>query len=503
MLALLDTNIIIHRETASIQRQDIGILYRWLEKSGYTKTIHPITIWEIKKNPNQSTVQSFLAKMQSYEQIRNESPEAKEIEQLKEKYDHNDNDRLDSTLLNEVFVGRVDIFITEDKKIHRKAELLGIGNKVFNIDGFLEKIYSEHPDLVDYKVLNVRKLEFAKINLADSFFDSLKEDYPGFDRWFLRKADEIAYLTINKDNNRLLSFLYLKSEDERENYSNIQPPLPPKRRLKVGTFKVVSNGFRLGERFMKIVFDNALQQNVQEIYVTIFDHREEQRRLISLLEEWGFVFWGMKNSERVYIRNFNPAVSDTDFRKTYPYIALNGDKYLVPIYPDYHTDLLPDSILRTESPLNFIEDFPHRNAIQKVYVSRAFLPHPKHGDLLIFYRTGGVHLSVVTTIGLVDEVVKEFKDVNDFVSQCRKRTVYNEQQLRNMWEYNKRNPPFIIRFLYVYSFPHRINMRRLIELGILAGVNDAPRGFKSITNEQVQIILQETKSETRFIVDKT
>ena len=119
MLALLDTNIIIHRETASIQRQDIGILYRWLEKSGYTKTIHPITIWEIKKNPNQSTVQSFLAKMQSYEQIRNESPEAKEIEQLKEKYDHNDNDRLDSTLLNEVFVGRVDIFITEDKKIHR------------------------------------------------------------------------------------------------------------------------------------------------------------------------------------------------------------------------------------------------------------------------------------------------------------------------------------------------------------------------------------------------
>ena len=39
------------------------------------------------------------------------------------------------------------------------------------------------------------------------------------------------------------------------------------RRLKVGTFKVESTGFRLGERFVKIIFDNALQRNVDEIYV--------------------------------------------------------------------------------------------------------------------------------------------------------------------------------------------------------------------------------------------
>lgn len=43
----------------------------------------------------------------------------------------------------------------------------------------------------------------------------------------------------------LLSFLYLKVEDENENYSNINPQFSPKRRLKIGTFKVISNGFRL------------------------------------------------------------------------------------------------------------------------------------------------------------------------------------------------------------------------------------------------------------------
>jgi hypothetical protein len=44
---------------------------------------------------------------------------------------------------------------------------------------------------------------------------------------------------------------------------------------------------------MKIIFDNALKNNVDEIYVTIFDKkRDEQKRLIDLLEQWGFVCWG-------------------------------------------------------------------------------------------------------------------------------------------------------------------------------------------------------------------
>ena len=30
--------------------------------------------------------------------------------------------------------------------------------------------------------------KFADINLADSFFDSLKADYPGFSDWYARKA---------------------------------------------------------------------------------------------------------------------------------------------------------------------------------------------------------------------------------------------------------------------------------------------------------------------------
>ena len=501
MKALLDTNIIIHREANKIVSQDIGILYRWLDRGQYTKCIHSATIEEVKKNPNKETVDLFLVKLESYEVIDIPSPLQDEVKKVSDQLDTTDNDKVDTVLLNEVFIGRVDILITEDKKIHKKALELGIQDKVFTIDSFLEKTFAEHPELVNYKVLNVQKLKFGKIDLNDTFFDSLKEDYVGFDKWFIKKYDEEAYITINSNNGMLLSFLYLKVEDENENYSNINPLFLPKRRLKIGTFKVISNGFRLGERFVKIIFDNALKNHVQEIYVTIYDKRPEQRRLIDLLEQWGFVLWGTKGEgELVYVRDFSPKFDIENLKACFPYISKGKNAYIVPIYPEYHTELLPDSILNTESPEEFIEDFPHRNCINKVYVSRAMEPYPGVGDILVFYRTGGYYKSVVTTIGEVLEVKTDFQDENDFILYCRKKSVYPEQALREMWRYSARKP-FVVNFLYDYSFPHRINMKELIDLKVLTGINDAPRGFKPITKEQFEIILKETRSDESFIVD--
>jgi len=500
MKALLDTNIIIHREANRIVSQDIGILYRWLDRGLYTKYIHSATIGEVKKNPSKETVDLFLVKLESYEIIEIPSPLQDEVKTVSRHFDTTENDKVDTVLLNEVFVGRVDILITEDKKIHRKAKELEIHDKVFTIDSFLEKTFAEHPELVNYKVLNVQKLKFGKIDLNDTFFDSLKEDYIGFDKWFIKKYDEEAYITINSNNGMLLSFLYLKVEDENENYSNINPRFPVKRRLKIGTFKVISNGFRLGERFVKIIFDNALKNQVEEIYVTIYDKRPEQRRLIELLEQWGFVLWGKKGDESVYVRDFSPKFDIENLKCCFPYISKGKNVYIVPIYPEYHTELLPDSILNTESPEEFIEDFPHRNCISKVYVSRAMEPYPSIGDILVFYRTGGYYKSVITTIGEVVEVKTDFQDENDFIVYCRKKSVYPEQALREMWRYSTRKP-FVVNFLYTYSFPHRINMKELIDLRVLQGVNDAPRGFKLITKEQFEIILKETRSDESFIIN--
>ncbi|BBE15985.1 hypothetical protein AQPE_0122 [Aquipluma nitroreducens] len=500
MKALLDTNIIIHREASKVINQDVGILFRWLDRVNYIKCVHSLTIAEIEKYRDKQAVDTLQIKLDSYERIDIPTPLQAEVLAVSRKIDVNENDKNDTQLLNEVFVGRVDILITEDKKIHRKAAELGIEDKVFTIDSFLEKTFAEHPDLVNYKVLNVQKLKFGRINLEDDFFSSLKEDYPGFERWFIKKFDEEAYITVNTNNGLLLSFLYLKVEGKDESYSDITPSFSPQKRLKIGTFKVINNGFRLGERFMKIIFDNALKNKVDEIYVTIFDKRDEQLRLIDLLEQWGFVLWGKKKDELVYVRDFRKKTVIDHLKRCYPFISRNNDSFIVPIYPDYHTELLPDSILNTESPEEFIEDFPHRNGINKVYVSRALTPHPKIGDILIFYRTGGYYKSVVSTIGVAQEIKYNFKDEDDFVLHCRKSSVFPEDQLRAMWRFSQIKP-FVVRFLYIYSFPHRVNMKELIDLQVLSGVNDAPRGFKQITKEQFNSILKATKSDESFIID--
>ena len=503
MRALLDTNIIIHREANRVLNRDIGILFKWLDKGKYIKCIHPITIAELKKNSNKETLEAITVKIESYESLKTVAPLSEEVLAVVAGIDTTANDSNDTILINEVFCDRVDLLITEDKKIHYKAHLLKISDKVFSIDSFLEKVVSEHPELVNYKVLSVTKKHFGEINLKDPFFDSFREDYKGFDKWFNKKADEVAYVTYNND--CLLSFLYLKVESKEENYSDIVPVFAPKKRLKIGTFKVVSNGVRLGERFLKIVFDNAIKNRVDEIYVTIFDRSDEHRRLIDLLEEWGFAYCGKKASssgeELVYVRVFRPAYNSESPNSTYPYISRQADAFLVPIYPEYHTELLPDSILKTESPTAFAENEPHRNAIRKVYISRSLERDLKSGDIIIFYRTGGLYKSVVTTIGIIDEVIFDIANENDFIAKCRKRSVFTDKSLSEHWNYNKDLRPFIVNFLFVYSLPKRITLKQLIEFGIVKGVDSAPRGFQRITSEQFNVLLRETNTDESIIVN--
>lgn len=505
MKALLDTNIIIHRETNKIFNRDIGILFKWLDKGKYIKCIHPVTISELNKNSNKDTVDTLSVKLESYVALKTIAPLSSIVKSISDRNDINENDINDTLLLNEVFCERVDILITEDKKIHRKAEQLNISERVFNIDSFLEKVVSENPELVNYTVLSVTKKLFGEINLQDPFFDSFREDYVGFDKWFNKKAEEIAYITLNMGS--ILSFLYLKVEDVNENYSDIVPLFKKKKRLKIGTFKVESNGVRLGERFLKIIFDNAVLFNVDEIYVTIFEKRDEQIRLINLLEDWGFVKFGTKGEEAVYVRDFKPTINISNPRLTFPFISINTNVFLVPIYPKYHTELLPDSYLKTESPKNYIENEPHRNSLSKAYICRSIERNIKKGDIIIFYRTAttgqsGYHTSVITTIGLVEEKIDSIKDENEFILKCRKRSIFTDDYLKEFWNYSKYRP-FVIKFLYVFFFPlgSRLNRKKLLELKIITGEENELRGLKRITKDQFLTLLIETKTNESIIVN--
>jgi len=508
MKVLLDTNILIHREASKIVNEEIGTLFNWLDRLHYEKCIHPLSIGELEKHSNPVVVKTIQTKIQNYNTLKTEAPESREIAAIRAKYDKNENDNIDTSLLKEVFSGRVEYLITEDRKIHAKAFELGIADNVFTIDDFLEKATTENPELSEYKILSVKKEYFGNINIDDEFFDSFKEDYKGFKDWFNKKSGEIAYICQSEQEN-ILAFLYIKKESEDENYSDLSPVLLPKTRLKIGTFKVISNGYKLGERFLKIIFDNAINYKVDEIYVTLFHKSEEHDRLIGLLSDWGFSLHGLKNTptgdEEFYTKDLHQNPDNLTPKKAYPFITKNRRFFIVPIYPDYHTELLPDSILNTESPQDYVESEPHRNAIQKVYISRSFYRDLPPGDIILFYRTGGYYKSVISTIGIVESVIDGIRDEAEFIRLCRKRSVFTDDKLAEYWHHKARNgrwyKPFIVNFLYLYSLPKRLNMETLIRLGVLADASSAPRGFEQIGPEKFNIIMEASESDENFIID--
>ncbi len=137
---------------------------------------------------------------------------------------------------------------------------------------------------------------------------------------------------------------------------------------------------------------------------------------------------------------------------------MESDVYIVPIYPDYHTNLLPDSYLRTESPQDFVENEPHRNALSKVYISRSRVRDLKSGDRIVFYRTGtgtggpAIYTGVATTVGVIESVITDIPNEEAFIALCRKRSVFNDEELRKHWNYYRNNKPFIVNFLLPFPF---------------------------------------------------
>jgi hypothetical protein len=109
---------------------------------------------------------------------------------------------------------------------------------------------------------------------------------------------------------------------------------------------------------------------------------------------------------------------------------------------------------------------------------------------------------VISTIGIVENVITNIKSEDDFIRLCRKRSIFDDKELRHWWNYYRTNRPFIVNFLYVDSFPKpKVNMKRLIEIGVIPSINDAPRGFVQIENSKFENFLKEARANESYFVD--
>ncbi|ADU27962.1 hypothetical protein [Ethanoligenens harbinense] len=350
---------------------------------------------------------------------------------------------------------------------------------------------------------NLQLVTFGSLNIHDPFFDSLKNDYKEFERWFTTTASKRqAYVQFN-DDGTLNGLLAMKMEHGVVN--DVVPPIKSKNILKISTFKINPHGTRLGERFIKKALDYAIQENASICYVSMF---VKQDTLIRLLEKYGFTNHGNKTTnngtELILVKRLSVIVGD--IYKDFPLMKIAGNsKYLLSIYPKYHSIMFPDSILKNET-IDILDDVSHTNSIHKIYVCRMRdVSRLSSGDLVVIYRTAddgrsAEYSSVATSICIIDEVKhqSQFRGFDDFFKYASKYSVFDRDDL--FYWYGKQGC-YTIKMTYNAALSRRLTRHKLIEE---VGVDrEQPYwGFVQITDDQFKQILKDGGVNESLIIDQ-
>ncbi len=354
--------------------------------------------------------------------------------------------------------------------------------------------------------------KFADVNLNDSFFDSLKEDYPadkvniGFENWFKKKASLGATALVFSDNEGLGAFICLKEETEPINLTNkILPAVP---RKKISTLRLAERyrGQRLGEGAIGLILWNWQKTKLKEVYVTVF---KKQTQLIGQLEHFGFCFAGYNfNGECVYIKS-RDNIDYSDPYKSFPFIDpdFHNAGYLV-VNDIYHDTLFPYSEL--SRTLQEQIALSASNGICKVYIgSPANIPAYRIGEPVLVYRkytgTAGQkgYKSCITSYCVVTDMIiaklngSEKISYYDLIKRIGNKSVFNESEVHKKY-YSEKNL-VIIEMLY-YGFFGAGNNVNWMWLKRNGHWGDGYPTSMRLTPEQFKEILKEGRIDVSNVI---
>lgn len=487
---LLDTNMLVYLLDDNVLDEKITKITKFLYDSDeYAIVVHPHTFYEANKIKDLRKKEIFMSKLKVYNIIEN-PPRATEdfndIAGVKNTHDLVDNDLLYALERN-----CVSYLISNDKELCKKGKKLGLGSRTLSIDEALEFFKSEEKKPISTPIF-IREENLYNIELEDPFFSSLKMAYKGFEEWFVKKQREGKKAYITRDSNQnITSFLMLKEEGENEDYSDFEIPFIPKKRLKVSTFKVSDTGKKIGESFVKIMIEEAIKQNVDEIYITTF---ENQEALIYLIKQYGFEFFTYKTTitnddtikkECVYVKSIKQ-------KDGYPFVNIETQGiFIIPIKPQYHKLLFEEA--ESEMQITF-EDLQgintSANAIRKAFICKSKIQKIRPGDIVLFYASHDK--KAITSLGIVDMTWNKFETIEEISNMVRKRTAYSEKELNDVAKLNS----LVIMFKHYITFKNPIKLEFLYENKILKG---PPQSIVQISKSKLQKIILQSGSEEMFV----
>lgn len=343
--------------------------------------------------------------------------------------------------------------------------------------------------------------KFSECDIEDSFFDSLKADYPGFEQWFQRKASSGEHAYTYHDGDDLQAFLYIKSE-ECEDVGE----LGCQSRMKIGTMKICddSKGRRFGEGAVGIALWKWQESPLNQIYLTVY---EKHSQLIDLLKDFGFVEGGRKGNEIVLYKD-KKHIDYSNPKRSFPYINPKFERGgYIPIEATYHDVLFQYSELRNISfPLEMMT--AASNGITKVYIATPmeeidYAP----GDIIFIYRISDkgkkTYTSALTSFCSVlnFEPVKKngvkILSLDSFILKAGNKTALNEEELK---KYYMKNNVYIITLTYngFFGSGNNINHFTLKNNGLF---ETYPYKMKLDRDQVLRIIEMGKKDVQSLIID--
>jgi len=495
---LIDTNIIISREDLKEVPKEVQELLKILNETGKKIVIHPLSLEEIENDEDENRRAIVLSKVKSYPIIE-APPKCEKDANFSSVLGKtvNIHDVVDNNLLYCIYKDAVDFLITEDEKIHKKALRLGISDRVFHVSEALDYFKKE---LVE-KILHPPPLKHVPVynlDIDDPIFDSLKEEYGGFNDWWKKISRQGRKAWVHYIDTNIGAILILK--EENEGIDSI-PRLPKKKRLKICTLKVseTDRGSKIGELFIKISVQKAVQKNIDEIYLTHFSKQNDF--LVTLIEDFGFINVAKKkNDEDVFIKRLipekNTIYTPTEiYKKFYPsfYDGKKVNKFIVPIIPKWHsrlfTEYKPRQLTLSESLGEFIVE---GNTIKKAYLYHSKIKGIKEGDLLLFYRSHDV--KGTTSLGIVERIYENITDPDKITSYVGKRSVYTRSEIEEM----AKKPTNVILFWWNMHFEKILKYYDLRNIDILKG---PPRTLIKISHEKYLKIKEMVRIDDRYTVN--
>lgn len=498
MKILIGTDILLYYLQKQELMDGMNMMFKWIDRIGAKKYADISSIAIL----THFTPINTLDELRNYEVLRHLRPKADHIERLEKELKF----RYDSigveykplmAQLNWLFYDDADFLITENSTSHDLAQVLGIDDKVLTIEDFIEKCSIEHRDLDETCGVAIRKVKFGTLDYNDRFFNSFKYDYePYYHEWFKKKVNDDAYIATD-DNGCLRGLLKLKIEDSVGESGCIEPSFDNCSRLKISSLKADFTSQKLGQRFMRIVFETALKQQVDEIYITLFPKSPEHLRLVGMIEQWGFGFYGFKDgNEHVYVRDFRKKITD-DPKRCFPYHSSVGGVFIIPIYRSYASQLLPPFGFEVNE--NDVE--PNKRAIKKVLILHKDDPNIKAGSIMLFFQKSDNDpgFRYMLAVGIVENIYRTFNNEYQFLSRCRKRSILNNASLKDCWT-RAEEKPIVVEFLYAHCFEETITSTSLRDIGIDTIVlhSQCPT---PITEEQFHLLIKDTRYAKTIVVD--